>query len=101
GISANQKYGGPPWRPRDLAATRPSGVISDSSPSSGFSAATMTRNGPPVHGAAGAERTAISAASSQEPNKPAARASAAGKRAPKRKTKQAPAIGNNAAPAGT
>src|SRR5216684_4149738 len=37
--SANQKYGGPPCRSRDLAATLPSGAISESSPSSGFSAA--------------------------------------------------------------
>ncbi len=37
--SANQKYGGPPRRSRDLAATLPSGAISESSPSSGFSAA--------------------------------------------------------------
>ena len=45
--SANQKYGGPPWRSRDLAATLPSGAISESSPSSGFSAAKMTRSGCP------------------------------------------------------
>ena len=67
--SANQKYGGPPWRSRDLAATLPSGAISESSPSSGFSAAKMTRNGAPFHGAIGADRTAISAApSSQVPD---------------------------------
>ena len=30
--SANQKYGGPPCRSRDLAATPPSGPISDSPP---------------------------------------------------------------------
>ena len=51
--SANQKYGGPPCRSRDLAATFPSGAISESSPSSGFSAAKMTRKGAPFHGAIG------------------------------------------------
>src|SRR5256885_7370862 len=63
--SANQKYGGPPWRSRDLAATLPSGAISESSPSSGFSAAKTTRKGAPFHGASGEDKTAISAASSQ------------------------------------
>ena len=51
--SANQAYGGPPCRSRDLAATLPLGAISDSSPSSGFSAARTTRNGAPVHGPTG------------------------------------------------
>ena len=63
--SANQKYGGPPCRSRDLAATLPSGAISESSPSSGFSAAKMTRSGAPFHGVTGEGRTASSAASSQ------------------------------------
>src|SRR5262245_230603 len=36
--SANQKYGGPPCRSRDFAATLPSGEINESSPTSGFSA---------------------------------------------------------------
>src|SRR5271154_3347472 len=82
-ISAYQKYGGPPWRSRDLAATLPSGAISDSSPASGFSAATMTRNGAPFHGAVGVDKTAMSAASSQAPEKPSARDSTAEKRQPK------------------
>ena len=59
--SAYQKYGGPPWRSRDFAATLPSGPISENSPSSGFSAATTTRSGMPFHGAIGADRTAIGA----------------------------------------
>ena len=67
--SANQKYGGPPCRSRDLAATLPSGAISESSPSSGFSAAKMTRRGAPFHGATGEGRTASSAASSQVPDR--------------------------------
>ena len=90
--STNQKYGGPPCRSRDLAATLPSGAISESSPSSGFSAAKTTRKGAPFHGAIGEGRTASSAASSQMPGEPWARASTA----EKRKTKNAPAIGSNA-----
>ena len=90
--SANQKYGGPPCRSRDLAATLPSGAISESSPSSGFSAAKTTRNGAPFHGATGEGRTAISAASSQPPENLAARESAA----EKRKANNAPAISSNA-----
>src|SRR5262249_43588347 len=31
-ISASQKYGGPPWRSREVAATLPSGPVSESSP---------------------------------------------------------------------
>ena len=31
-ISVNQKYGGPPWRSREVAATLPSGPVSESSP---------------------------------------------------------------------
>src|SRR6185436_8088784 len=87
--SASQKYGGPPWRWRDLTATLPSGAISESSPSSGFSAASMTRNGAPLQGAIGDGRTAISAASSQL--EPCARESTAANS----KTKQAPAIGSS------
>src|SRR5262249_6777511 len=63
--SAYQKYGGPPCRSADLAATLPLGASSDSSPASGFSAAKMTRSGAPFHGAIGDGSTAISAASSQ------------------------------------
>src|SRR5215831_14240062 len=78
--SANQKYGGPPCRSRDLAATLPSGAISASSPASGFSAATMTRKGAPFHGTMGEGKTAIPAASSQAPEAPWARASLTGER---------------------
>src|ERR1700722_6580088 len=63
--SANQKYGGPPWRSCEAAATLPSGAISESSPRIGFSAAKMTRSGAPFHGASGDGRTASGAASSQ------------------------------------
>src|SRR6202035_1830211 len=56
--SAYQKYGGPPWRSRDLATTLPSGAISESSPLSGFSAVAATRSGMPFHRAIGAHRTA-------------------------------------------
>ena len=90
--SANQKYGGPPCRSRDLAATLPSGAISESSPSSGFSAAKTTRKGAPFHGAIGEGRTASSDASSQLPGEPWARESTAEKRT----TKNAPAISSNA-----
>ena len=90
--SANQKYGGPPCRSRDLAATLPSGAISESSPSSGFSAAKMTRNGAPFHGVTGEGRTASSAASSQVPTGPWARESTV----ETRKTKNVPAISNDA-----
>src|SRR5207244_3666090 len=51
--SANQKYGGPLYRRRDLAATLPSGAIRENSPSTGFSAANTTRKGAPFHGATG------------------------------------------------
>jgi hypothetical protein len=68
--SANQKYGGPPNRPRDLAATLPSGAISESSPSSGFSTAKTTRNGAPFHGEIGEGRTTRPAASSQAFDEP-------------------------------
>ena len=51
--SANQKYGGPPCRTPDAAAIFPFGAISDSSPSSGFSAANTTRKAAPFHGAMG------------------------------------------------
>src|SRR5260370_1157153 len=59
--SANQKYGGPPCRSRDLAATFPSGAISASSPSSGLSAAKTTRKGAPFHGPIGEARTGAAA----------------------------------------
>src|ERR1700680_4262265 len=76
-ISANQKYGGPPCRTRDLAATLPSGAISESSPASGVSAAKMTRKGAPFHGAIGEGKTASSAASSHMPDGACARTSTA------------------------
>ena len=84
--SANQKYGGPPWRSRDLAATLPSGAISDSSPSAGFSTVTRTRKGAPRHGAIGDDRTARSASWQL----PSARDAVVGN------TKNAPAISDNA-----
>src|SRR5262249_37257610 len=59
--SAIQKYGGPPCRSCDLAATLPSGAISVNSPSSVCSAATRTRSGAPFQGAIGAASTATSA----------------------------------------
>jgi hypothetical protein len=90
--STNQEYGGPPCRARVLAATLPSGAMSESSPSSGFSAANTTRKGAPFHGAIGEGKTAISAASSQMPDAPCACAFAA----EKRKTESAPATGNDA-----
>src|ERR1700720_3043759 len=90
--SANQKYGGPPCRSRDVAATLPSGAISESSPSSGFSAVRITRKGAPFQGASGEGRTASSAASSQLPSAVSARASVA----EKRKAKNPPAISDNA-----
>src|ERR1700674_3549670 len=91
-ISANQKYGGPPCPRADLAPTLPSGAISKSSPSSGFSAAKTTRKGTPCHGAIGEGKTASSAASSQMPNGSLACESTTAKR----KTKNAPAISNDA-----
>src|SRR5262249_57156390 len=78
--SANQKYGGPPCRSRDLTATLPSGATSESSPASGFSAATMTRRGAPLQGTIGEGKTAISAASSQAAEEPCARESLTGQR---------------------
>src|SRR6476646_3642711 len=75
--SANQKYGGPPYRPRDLAATVPSGAISENSPSSGCSTAKTTRRGAPRQGVIGDDRTASSAASLQAPDEPCARTSVA------------------------
>src|SRR5665213_738203 len=81
--SANQKYGGPPCRSCDLAAMRPSGAINDSSPSSGCSAAKMTRKGAPFHGAIGDGMTASSAAFSQAPDGTWAWASMAEKSRPK------------------
>src|SRR6516165_2950437 len=65
--SANQKYGGPPCRSPDLAATFPSGAISENSPSSGFSAAKKTRSGAPFHGVTGEAKIASSAVASQLP----------------------------------
>ena len=89
--SAYQKYGGPPRRSRDLAATLPSGAISESSPSSGFSAAKTTRKGAPFQGAIGEGRTASSAASSQLPG-----AAARESPAERARTNNAPAVSNNA-----
>src|SRR5262249_56376558 len=51
-ISVNQKYGGPPWRSREVAATLPSGPGSENSPLNGFSVTSMTRHRaplPPAH----------------------------------------------------
>src|SRR5580693_4577255 len=94
--SAYQKYGGPPWRSPDLATTRPSGPVRESSPSSGFSAANTTRNGAPFQGAIGVDKTVTSAApSSQLAEEVCARELVA----EKTKTKNAPAIGSNAAAA--
>src|SRR5262249_11440865 len=78
--SANQKYGGPPCRSRDLTATLPSGATSESSPSSAVSAAKTTRKGAPFHGAIGDDNIAISAGSSQAPAGPLACEAATGKR---------------------
>jgi hypothetical protein len=75
-----------------LAATLPSGAISDSSPSIGFSAEKRTRNGAPFHGAIGEGRIASSAASSQLAGDVCARAS----NAEKRTAKNAPVISNDA-----
>ena len=97
--SAIHEYGGPPSRSRDLAATLPFGAIKESSPSNGFSAANRMRKGAPFHGAIGEGRTAISAASSQAPAGPWARASTVAKR----QTRDAPAISDiavAAAPSG-
>src|SRR3954451_16113291 len=66
-VSANQKYGGPPWRSRDFATMLPSGATSENSAPSGFSAANMTRSGAPFHGTTCEGRTASSAAPSQAP----------------------------------
>jgi hypothetical protein len=75
-----------------LAATLPSGAISESSPSSGLSEEKMTRKGAPFHGAIGDGKIATSAASSQVPSGPAARESAT----EKKKTKDVPALSSNA-----
>src|SRR3984957_20035427 len=91
-ISANQKYGGPPCRSRDVAATLPSGAISENSPSSGFSAAKMTRKGAPFHGATGEGKTARSAAPSQVSDGVCACVPPA----EKRRTKNTPAISDDA-----
>src|SRR6476659_1548255 len=63
--SANQKYGGPPCTSRDLGAAFPSGAISESSPSSGSSAAKTAPKGAPLHGAIGEDKTATSPAPAQ------------------------------------
>jgi hypothetical protein len=54
----------------------PSGAISESSPSSGFSATTSTRKGAPVHGAIGEGKTASSDVSTQVAKEPSADESA-------------------------
>src|SRR5262249_60600120 len=90
--SANQKYGGPPCRSRDLTASFPSGAISESSPSTGSSAAKTTRKGAPFQGAIGEDRTATSAAPAQLlSGSLACRSDAA-----KTKTKNTPPTRNNA-----
>ena len=93
--SAYQKYGGPPCRSRDLAATLPSGAMSESSPSSGFSPAKMTRSGAPFHGATGEGITASSAASAQAVAAAWALAFLTGKKL----TRHALAISNSPVPA--
>ena len=50
---------GPPCRPAGLAATPPPGAISESSPSSGCSAAKTTRKGAPFQGVSGAALYAV------------------------------------------
>jgi hypothetical protein len=90
-ISANQKYGGPPWRSREVAATLPSGPVSESSPCSGFSVTSMKRNGAPFHGAQGEGRNAISPAASHSDAGPCANAFPAA-----RARRNAPAISDNA-----
>ena len=90
--SANQKYGGPPLRSRDLAAMLPSGAISESSPSSGLSEAKRTRKGAPFHGAIGAGKTATLTASWQMLDKPSARACTA----ERKETTNPPAISTDA-----
>jgi len=77
--SANQYEGGPPSLAADLAATLPSGAISESDPCSGFSAATRTCKGAPFQGDSGAARIAIWAACSQLADELSAQALAAGK----------------------
>ena len=89
--SANQKYGGPPCRSCDLAATLPFGAISENSPSSGLSVANITRKGAPFQGAIGEVKTASSVASSQLSGTWACESSAA-----KTETKGAPIISNKA-----
>ena len=66
-ISASQKYGEPPCRSDDFAATLPSGAVSENTPVSGFSVTTMTRSGAPFQGASGEGRTVNSAVSLQMP----------------------------------
>src|SRR5262245_28418266 len=90
-ISVNQKYGGPPWRFREVAATLPSGPVNESSPSSGFSVTSMMRSGAPFHGAHGEGRSAITPAASQAGTEPCARAFPAA-----RARRNAPVISDNA-----
>src|SRR4029077_12733617 len=90
-ISVNQKYGGPPWRSREVAATLPSGPVSESSPCSGFSVTSMTRSGAPFHGAHGEGRSAISPDASHSDAEPCARAFPVA-----RARRNAPAISDNA-----
>jgi len=75
-----------------IAISLPLGAISENSPSSGFSAAKMTRNGAPFHGATGDGKTASSAASSHLAAGPWARAS----RLETRRVKDATAISHDA-----
>src|SRR5262245_22361552 len=89
--SAYQKYGGPPNRSRDLAATLPLGAIRDSSPSIGFSAAKMTRSGAPRHGATGEGRMAIWGSS-----QPAAAAWARASATANRRANETPAVSSEA-----
>src|SRR4051794_41531601 len=59
-ISVNQKYGGPPWRSREVAATPPSGPVSDNPPSSCVSITSQTRPGAALPGAPSRGRKPIS-----------------------------------------
>jgi len=79
------------WRSREVAATLPSGPVTESSPSSGFSVTSMTRSGAPFHGAHGEGRSAISPAASQTDAEPCACAFPAA-----RARRNAPVISDNA-----
>jgi hypothetical protein len=75
-----------------LTATLPSGAISDSTPSPGFSVTTMTRSGAPVQGASGDGKTVTSAGFAQ----PSDAAAAGDSAVEKSSTNKPPATGKNA-----